>query len=75
MLGLSLLSSNPNLSISEKEACSMMDEAACFMSDTLNDVLSMHKVEEGSFSCEFGSFKLFVFIKYSLSIQMQVRWN
>ena len=57
-MGICLLSTSNNLSKSEKENIIMMKEATNFMTDTLNDVLSIQKIEEGKLELHFAPFNL-----------------
>lgn len=54
VLGMSILRTN---SSEEEEAIQLMREAAEFMTDTLNDVLSLAKVEEGRMLLEMEYFQ------------------
>jgi signal transduction histidine kinase len=44
------------LSREEKETMGIMKEATRFMAETLNDVLSLQKIEEGKLQLEFKPF-------------------
>jgi signal transduction histidine kinase len=59
-MGLSLLKDDKDsrLSSSAREAIAMMTGATDFMSDTLNDVLSIHKIEEGAMELQKQPFKM-----------------
>jgi signal transduction histidine kinase len=55
-LGIDLLSSNSKNNVTDVETLSMMRSASEFMSDTLNNVLSLQKIEEGKFELELSPF-------------------
>ena len=57
-IGIEVLSGSRNLDTSDKESISMMRNASQFMSDTLNDVLSMQKIEEGKLQLEMAPFSI-----------------
>ena len=46
-LGVHVLAEESNLSVTQLETLEMMKEATTFMGSTLNDVLSIQKMEEG----------------------------
>ena len=51
-LGLQLINDSPNLDEQDQETIVMMSEALGFMNETLNDVLSLQKIEEGKLELE-----------------------
>jgi len=53
-MGLHVLLMNDNMSEEDKETIGMMREAAGFMAETLNDVLSIQKIEEGKLELQFA---------------------
>ena len=55
-LGIQVLSNSPDLHKTEGETLSLMKEAATFMGETLNDVMALQTVEEGSMSLILKSF-------------------
>jgi hypothetical protein len=55
-LGLQILDDVKNLKPEEIETVAMMKDATRFMAETLNDVLSLQKIEEGKLSLEFKPF-------------------
>jgi CheY-like chemotaxis protein len=57
-MGIDLLSLSPALTNVEKEPLLMMKAASEFMADTLDNVLNMHRIEEGKFELEMGPFNL-----------------
>jgi signal transduction histidine kinase len=59
-MGLSVLKDDldSHLSLHAGEAINMMTGATDFMSDTLNDVLSIHKIEEGAMELAMQPFKI-----------------
>ena len=57
-MGIDLLTMIPTLSDSEREPLVMMKTASEFMSDTLDNVLNMHRIEEGKFTLEMAPFSL-----------------
>lgn len=52
-MGLHLLRANPISSQDSMETIEMMSEATHFMSETLNDVLSIQKIEEGKLDLDY----------------------
>ena len=50
-IGIEILGSSTMRDQQDLESLAMMRDASSFMSDTLNDVLSMQKIEEGSVDC------------------------
>ena len=56
ILGLQLLQDSLMLTVVDKETIQMMQEAANFMTETLNDVLSLQKIEQGMFDLEMKPF-------------------
>lgn len=56
MLGLQLLQDSRSLSSEERETLGMIREATGFMAGTLNDVLSLQKIEEGKLELEYKPF-------------------
>eukprot|EP00597_Dinobryon_sp_UTEXLB2267_P007451 CAMPEP_0170083156 /NCGR_PEP_ID=MMETSP0019_2-20121128/18559_1 /TAXON_ID=98059 /ORGANISM="Dinobryon sp., Strain UTEXLB2267" /LENGTH=484 /DNA_ID=CAMNT_0010298375 /DNA_START=719 /DNA_END=2170 /DNA_ORIENTATION=- len=57
-IGIDILDRNPHLGEEDMESLQMMRVAADFMSKTLNDVLSMQKIEEGKLELDMQSFHL-----------------
>jgi signal transduction histidine kinase len=57
-MGIDLLEDGLLLGCKEKEYLDMMRSATVFMSDTLNDVLSLQKIEEGKLELEISSFNI-----------------
>jgi hypothetical protein len=55
-LGLQLLHDSTTIVPSDMETINMMQEAAHFMTETLNDVLSLQKIEQGMFELEIKPF-------------------
>jgi signal transduction histidine kinase len=55
-LGLQLLDDSSWLHIEDKETITMMTDATKFMAETLNDVLSLQKIEEGKLHLEMKAF-------------------
>jgi hypothetical protein len=55
-MGIDLLEMSTNINESERDSLLMMRSASEFMSDTLDNVLSLQKIEEGKFELELGSF-------------------
>jgi signal transduction histidine kinase len=55
-MGIDLLSMSSNLDHNDRDSLSMMRSASEFMSDTLNNVLSLQKIEEGKFELELSAF-------------------
>ena len=55
-LGLHLLDESRSLEESDAETINMMREATFFMTETLNDVLSIQKIEEGMLELHFERF-------------------
>lgn len=55
-MGIDLLEMSTNINESERESLLMMRSASEFMSDTLDNVLSLQKIEEGKFELELISF-------------------
>jgi signal transduction histidine kinase len=56
-LGLELLSDSASLSSEDKETLGLMKEATGFISETLNDVLSLQKIGEGKLDVEHKAFR------------------
>jgi hypothetical protein len=56
VLGLQLLQDNKAFARAEKETLSMMKDATSFMAETLNDVLSLQKIEQGMLELEYKPF-------------------
>eukprot|EP01041_Mallomonas_annulata_P005777 gene5777-11672_t len=69
-LGISLLEKSCNLEESDIESLEMMREASHFMSQTLNDVLSMQKIEEGKLELSFLPFCIYDAV-YSVYVTFQ----
>jgi two-component sensor histidine kinase len=55
-LGLHVLTSGESLNRNELETVSMIKDAVGFMGDTLNDVMALQKIEEGSLALNYKSF-------------------
>ena len=55
-MGIEVLAKSSNLDPTELDSLLMMKEASTFMSDTLNDVLNMQKIEEGKLELNFQPF-------------------
>jgi signal transduction histidine kinase len=55
-MGIDLLEMSCNINASERDSLLMMRSASEFMSDTLDNVLSLQKIEEGKFELELVSF-------------------
>jgi hypothetical protein len=55
-LGLQILQDSVHLNCVERETIAMMKDATNFMAETLNDVLSLQKVEEGKLELEYKLF-------------------
>lgn len=54
-MGLTMLHMSEDIkSVEDAETLSMMDNAVGFMSETLNDVLSMQKIEEGKLELQYS---------------------
>jgi signal transduction histidine kinase len=57
-MGIDLLSMSSEINEVDRDSLSMMRSASEFMSDTLNNVLSLQKIEEGKFELELSTFSL-----------------
>jgi len=57
-IGIEILNRSSTLDEVERESLLMMSSASEFMAGTLNDVLSMQKIEEGKMELEFRPFSL-----------------
>mmetsp|Transcript_3773 Transcript_3773/g.5315 ORF Transcript_3773/g.5315 Transcript_3773/m.5315 type:complete len:648 (+) Transcript_3773:74-2017(+) len=57
-IGIEILNRSDKLDVIERESLLMMAGASEFMAGTLNDVLSMQKIEEGKMELEFRPFSL-----------------
>jgi signal transduction histidine kinase len=55
-MGLHLLSDSEALDEAGRETVSMMKEASAYMGETLNDVLSIQKIEDGKLELQFDRF-------------------
>lgn len=55
-LGLQLINDSPHITPQDHEMINMMNEATTFMSETLNDVLSFQKMEQGMLELEIQPF-------------------
>lgn len=67
-LGLQLLQdSSSNFSEEDRETISLMREATGFMAETLNDVLSLQKIEEGMLELELKPFQPHTLIRAVIS--------
>ena len=58
VLGISLLKQEASSEPNHNNTLSMMDESARFMSETLNDVLSIEKMEDGALTLKYEYFSL-----------------
>ena len=58
VMGLELLKKSNHLDASEIDLLSMMHSSTDFMSETLNNVLSLQKMEEGKVQLEMSSFSI-----------------
>ena len=65
VLGIKLLNASDHLSTDETEALTMMEESSRYMSETLNDVLSIDKIEQGAFVLNREKFSLVDMIQNS----------
>ena len=66
-MGIDMLKMSETMSAEEKDYLEMMQGATEFMSDTLNNVLNMHKIEEGKLELEFAPFSIMEVVEKSLS--------
>lgn len=66
-LGLQLLQESDSVGEQDKETISMMREATGFMAETLNDVLSLQKIEEGMLQLEYKPFAPYNLVKAVLT--------
>lgn len=57
-MGIEIFERSDHLDDSELDALIMMKDASSFMAETLNDVLSMQKIEEGKLELELNPFSL-----------------
>ena len=57
-MGIDMLKMSDALHTEEKEYLVMMSGATEFMSDTLNNVLNMHKIEEGKLELDQAPFSI-----------------
>lgn len=57
-MGIEIFERSDHLDDAEQESLVMMKDASTFMSETLNDVLSMQKIEEGKLELELNPFSL-----------------
>ena len=57
-MGIELLKTKESLDSSDKELLAMMTGASDFMAETLNDVLSMQKIEEGKLELIYAPFNI-----------------
>jgi len=57
-MGIDLLDCSENFDDSDRESLLIMKGASEFMSDTLNDVLSIQKIEEGMVELEMNPFSI-----------------
>lgn len=57
-MGIDILERSDHLDDSELDSLVMMKDASTFMAETLNDVLSMQKIEEGKLELELQPFSL-----------------
>ena len=57
-MGIDMLKMSDSLHTEEKEYLVMMTGATEFMSDTLNNVLNMHKIEEGKLELDQAPFSI-----------------
>jgi CheY-like chemotaxis protein len=57
-MGIELLDMSTNINAEERESLLMMQSASEFMSDTLDNVLCLQKIEEGKFELEMVHFSI-----------------
>jgi len=57
-MGIDMLKMSEGLQSAEREYLEMMTGATEFMTDTLNNVLNMHKIEEGKLELDMAPFSL-----------------
>jgi signal transduction histidine kinase len=57
-MGIEVLERSSHLDESDVECLTRMKEASTFMTDTLNDVLSMQKIEEGKLELDIAPFSI-----------------
>jgi CheY-like chemotaxis protein len=67
-MGIEFLEGSPGMGIVDRESLGAMKNAAIFMRDTLNDVLSMQKIEEGKLVLEMTPFCIAISTKNIVSI-------
>ena len=67
-LGIDLLSDSDKISSADKGTLRLMKDSAVFMAETLNDVLSLQKIEEGKMELDFKSFRISDLVNSVLSI-------
>jgi signal transduction histidine kinase len=58
IIGIDLLEYSENFDETDRESLLMMKGASEFMSDTLNDVLNMQKIEEGKMELDLSPFSM-----------------
>eukprot|EP01042_Synura_sphagnicola_P005626 gene5626-7180_t len=57
-MGIEMLEESESLNITEMESVRMMNEASRFMSETLNAVLTMQKIEQGKLELQMKPFQI-----------------
>ena len=57
-LGIEILSNNEHMTENDQQALEMMKGAASFVQETLDSVLDLQKIEEGTFILDFQSFRI-----------------
>ena len=73
-MGIHLISKNPSLDSEHLETVAMMREASSFMGSTLNDVLSLQKMEEGKLDLKLAPFAFKDLVNtVVMSLQGQIR--
>ena len=65
VLGIKFLNASDHLSTEEAEALTMMEESSRYMSETLNDVLCIDKIEQGAIVLNHDKFSLVEMIQNS----------
>jgi len=67
-VGIKLLMTSPALEPQDKDSLEMMDSASKFMKETLDNVLNLHRIEEGHFELDISPFSLKETIKRVVSM-------
>jgi signal transduction histidine kinase len=67
VLGINMLRARNDLLDHDKEALDMMEESSRFMTETLNDVLRVEKIEKGELNLNYGKFSLSDMVQRSFS--------